>query len=159
MEVTPVCIYVSVYMHLPEFLKYMILPLSVVTVVQFCSSLLRLQTSWTTNIGVAQLVLFVSSDATHFVPTDCQSWTKCEGTFLHDASWCAIQRCCGQSSPARPSSSSNLYVKMGRQRRWNGTDRRQPKYWEEKLSQCHYVHHQCHEDGYWNRAFEVREWS
>lgn len=157
MEVTPVCISVSVYMHSSKFVNYMILPLSVVTVVQFFSTSLRLQTTWTTNIGVAQLVLFVSSDATHLVPTDCQTWTKCEGTFLHNASWCTNQLCCGQW--ASPSSSSNLYMKMDRQRRWNGSDRRQPKYWEENLSQCHCVHHQCHADGDWNRTFAVREWS
>jgi len=133
MEVTPVCISVSVYKHLSEFVNYMIQPLPVVTVVHFCSTSLRLQTTWTTNIGVAQLVLFLSSYATHFVPTDCQTWTKCEGTFLHIASWCANQRCCGQLSPASPSGSSNLYMKMDRQRRWNGTDSRQPKYWEENL--------------------------
>lgn len=159
MEVTPVCVSVSVYMHLSEFVNYMILPLSVVTVVQFCSTSLRLQTTWTTNIEVAQLVLFVSSDATHFVPTDCQTWTKCEGTFLYDVPWRANQRCCGQLSPASPSGSSNLYMKMDRERRWNGTDRRQPKYWEENLSQCYCVHHQCHADGDWNRTFAVREWS
>jgi hypothetical protein len=29
---------------------------------------------------------------------------------------------------------------------WNGTDRGIPKYSEENLTQCHFLHHKCHID-------------
>jgi len=118
MEVTPVCISVSVCMHLSVFVKFMVLPLSVVTVVQFCSSSLRLQTTWTTNIGVSQLVLLCQTMPHTSCPQIVRHEQNVKELFLHDASWCANQRCCGQSSPASPSGSRNLYMKMGRQRQW-----------------------------------------
>jgi hypothetical protein len=46
-----------------------------------------------------------------------------------------------QSSAACPSQESSINIKMSTEHWWNDTDRGNPKYSEENLTHCHFVHH------------------
>lgn len=74
MEVTPVCISVSVYMHLSVFVTYMVLTAFVRC---NCSSVLQFIATAADQLNheycSGTVGTFVASDATHFVPTDCQT--------------------------------------------------------------------------------------
>lgn len=74
---------------------------------------------------------------------------QCEITFFSSAFWCPKETKPAffedsQASPVCRSGVSSCKIKIGMQHWCDDTDRRNIKYSQEILSQCHFVHHNFH---------------
>ena len=72
-----------------------------------------------------------------------------ESTFLSNASRLTKEHAFlegSQASSVFPSGKSDVWMELGMEHCWNGTDRGTLKYSEKHLSRCHFVDHISHMD-------------